>query len=110
MTSGSPQAGKTTGNQVAGPDVDEGTGRPGGGLPVAGQAAVAIEPCERTLHNPTFGQDLEALLARGRKDDFDAQVQGLRGGLDNRTLVTSIGPHQLQPRGFGLGLSQNLGS
>src|SRR5262249_50789427 len=84
------QAREPARGQVARGDVDERAGRPRGGLPVAGEAAVPLEPGEGALDHPAPRQGLEALLARRRRDHLDPQPQPTGRRLDDRPAVAAI--------------------
>ena len=51
-------------------DEDPGNGTCDGGLEVLGKPAASIEPCERSLDNPSTRQNLEAFRGIGSFDDF----------------------------------------
>ena len=81
-------------------DADHGEANEGGGgarvsLEVARQASIAADPCQRSLDDPTLGQDDE-LVQFVALDDFDDPTAGTGGGLRHAwSLVTSIGEDAL---------------
>ena len=65
---------------------DPGLGGLDGRLEVLGQPPVSIEPGERALDDPSAGQELEALHARGTVDDLQ------RPAADPLQCALELGP------------------
>ena len=70
-------------------DEDPCNGACDGGLEVLGEPAASIEPCERSLDNPSARQNLEAFRGIGSFDDFKGP--GSEFGQGVLQLVTRIG-------------------
>ena len=60
-----------------------------GGLEVFGEPAASVEPCERSLDNPSTRQNLEAFRGIGSFDDFKSP--GSEFGQGVLELVARIG-------------------
>ena len=76
-------------------EADEGGNGAGVSLEVARQAAVAADPCQRPLDDPTLGQDDE-LVRLGAFDDFDGPTPRAGGGLCHaRPLISGVGEDAL---------------
>lgn len=63
-----------------------------------------IEPTKRTLHNPTSGLYLKALLIIGAQDDFNVDANLCRTGNES-TAISRIGPDFSKAR---VGLKQSV--
>lgn len=76
-------------------EMDEGRGGSRLTLEVAGEASIAADPGQRSLDDPTFGEDDEAMQLVAL-DDFDDPASGPRGGLrDAWSLIARLGEHAL---------------
>ncbi len=79
-------------------EAKEGGGCPGIALEVACQASVAAGPGERSLDDPSLGQDDE-LVCLAAFDDLDDPVAAAGGGFCHaRSLVAGIGEDALDER------------
>lgn len=76
-------------------EADEGGGGAGVSLEVARQAAIAADPCEGALDDPTLGQHHE-LVRFVALDDLDHPTPRAGGGFCHaRALITGIGEDAL---------------
>ena len=62
-------------------------------FPVLGPAAAAVQPRDRSFHDPAFRQDLEALCLIGSLDDCDLETAAYppHTSLEGRTLIAAVG-------------------
>jgi len=76
-------------------------------LVVLAQTAIAAEPSEGSLDNPTLGQNLEAGHVVAAFDDLQDPVAQFSCPVDQFPGVSPIGPDQLEPREFPDQLGQH---
>jgi hypothetical protein len=72
-------------------EADEGCNGPGIALEVAHQAAIAADPCERSLHDPAFRQHNERVQFVALDDLHDPATSLGCGGCHPRSLIAGIG-------------------
>lgn len=60
---------------------------------ILGEAAGAVQPSNRTLHNPALGQHREALGSILPFDDLyiNVKVDPAHAGLERRSLIAAVG-------------------
>ena len=89
-------------------EADEGCDGSGIALEIARQAAIAADPGEGPLDDPSLGQDDES-VAIAAFDDFDLPTAGPRNDAGHlRPLVSSIGEDAFDKREPAAGLAQQL--
>ena len=69
-------------------------------FPILGEASASVQPSNRSLHDPAFGQDRKAFGLVGPLDDYDVEASAdpAHAGLEGRPLIAAIGVELEQKR------------